>query len=266
MARRLSASGSVGAASQPGAAAVHPTWGPAAVAALPVVLGVVLLGFWLGPSGVRGIHWVPPAPLLPDLSSPATASLQAAGGIPDASQFVAILERPIFSPGRRPPPPVVVPVVVPPPPPPPPDPFEKVRILGVFTGAPGGVIAEIDGKPRRLMRGEAIGAWNLSTVSGSDATFTDGKQSRVLSLVKPKKPNAPGPATYVQGGVVKAPPVVVAPAGAVNSGAAAAASAAGQAPAAAPPGSTAPAAPPPAMPPRAPGLPIPMPDGSLRMP
>lgn len=249
---------------RPATAASPPTWGPAAIIALPVVLGVVLLALWLSPAGrLRGVHWEPPAPLLPDLSSPAIANLQEAGNVADPSQFAAILERPLFSPGRRPPPPVVVPVVVPPPPP---DPLEKVRILGVFAGASGtGAIAEVDGKSRRLMQGDAIGEWNLVGVAGSDVTFRNSGQTRVLSLVKPAKPTTPGPTTYVQGGVIKTPPAApnTSSTSGADAGAAAKAAsrAAGKTPAAAPA-----ASPSPAMPTRAPGLPIPMPDGSLRMP
>lgn len=257
-----------GSAPAAAATAPAPAWGPAAITALPVVLALGLLALWITPTGgLRGVHWEPPAPLLPELSSPAAVNLQEAGKTADAREFQAILDRPIFSPDRRPPPVVTEPTVAAAPPP---DPLEKVRILGVFAGAAGtGVIAQVDGKPHRLMQGEAIGAWNLTGVAGSDVTFRKGGETRVLSLVKPQKPAKPGPATYVQGGVVKQPPVEASGAAAstaagasavpgapgASRGVTAASSAAGQA-----------APPPPAMPARAPGLPIPMPDGSLRMP
>lgn len=263
---RQVASPAAGLGTAPVASGTSPAWGPTVVAVLPAALALVLFALWIGPSGLRGAHWQAPAPLSPDLSVPALSSLQAAGGAGDADAFGAILERPIFSPSRKPPPPVVVAVVVPPPPP---DPLEKVRILGVFSGALGnGVIAEIDGKARRLMVGDAIDPWKLSAVSAANVTFVQGSQTRVLSLVKPQKSQSPGPATYVQGGVVKAPPLVL-PAKAVGGTPAAGGTAAGNANSRAPVAAPTAASPPAtssATSPRAPGLPIPMPDGSLRMP
>ncbi|WP_198970417.1 hypothetical protein [Xylophilus sp. ASV27] len=209
------------------------TAAPRVLVLLPLVLLLVIAALWVGPSGtLRNIHWEPPQALVPDIADGSSSALDASRSI-DPSQFVAILERPLFSPTRKPPPPKIVEKVEPPPPP---DPLDKVRILGVFSSAAGGgAIADQEGKARRILVNDMIGAWTLASIGSRDVTFKRGAETRVLSLVRPK-PAPQGPATFVQGGV---------PRGAM---------------------APAPAAPAPAGgPPRASGLPIPMPDGSFRL-
>ncbi|XAH22994.1 hypothetical protein AAFF27_23865 [Xylophilus sp. GW821-FHT01B05] len=206
---------------------------PRAVVWSPVVLLFVLAALWIGPSGaLRNAQWERPQALMPDISDGSSSALDASRNT-DPSQFVAILERPLFSPTRKPPPPKIVEKTEPPPPP---DPLEKVRILGVFSStAGGGAIADVEGKARRVLVNDMVGAWKLASIGNRDVTFKRGTETRVLSLVR-AKPAPPGPATFVQGGVPRSatvpPPVAPAPA---------------------------------AQPPRAVGLPIPMPDGSFRL-
>lgn len=116
----------------------------------------------------RNIAWVAPKPLLPEVKP--LPVLPAATPAPYAS----ILERPLFAPDRRPPPP--------PAPPPPPDPLADIQLLGLFSGANGGLLARIEGKVRRVKVNETVGAWTLKSVDGRDATFAQGDNSRQLRL------------------------------------------------------------------------------------
>lgn len=137
-----------------------------------------LLFLWVDPSGqVRDFHWSPPNPTPLNISalSPVDEGRTKEG----EGQFIAILERPIFSPIRRQPPPPP-----PPAPPPPPDPFASVQLYGIFAGsADAGIFARIDGKVRRVKLNENIGAWTLKTVDNRDATFERESETRVLKLV-----------------------------------------------------------------------------------
>ena len=161
----------------------------AAVLALAFVLGWM----WVDSKGQpRNVHWQPPEPLKPDFS----------GMIPplpeqkpvDLGRFVATLERPLFSPSRRPPPPPPPPAP-PPPPPPPPDPLATVHLYGVFAGDDGGgIIVRVDGKSRRVRINEKIGAWTLKDLDNRNVTLERGGETRVLKLVH-AQPVAPAPAT-----------------------------------------------------------------------
>ncbi len=165
----------------------------AVVLALVFVLGWM----WVDSKGQpRNVHWQPPEPLKPDFS----------GMIPplpeqkpvDLGRFVATLERPLFSPSRKPPPPPPAPPP-PPPPPPPPDPLATVHLYGVFAGDDGGgIIVRVDGKPRRVPIGEKIGAWTLKEIENRNVTLVRGAETRVLKLVH-ARPVAPAPAVAAEG-------------------------------------------------------------------
>ena len=162
-----------------------------------LVLAFVLGWMWLDGKGQpRNVHWQPPEPLKPDFS----------GMIPplpeqkpvDLSRFVATLERPLFSPSRRPPPPPPPPAP-PPPPPPPPDPLASVHLYGVFAGDDGGgIIVRVDGKPRHVPIGAKIGAWTLKEIESRNVTLVRGAETRVLKLVH-ARPVAPAPAVAAVG-------------------------------------------------------------------
>ena len=153
--------------------------------ALSLVLLLALAWLWFDTDGKpRNVHWQPPSPHKPDF----------AGMIPplpqqdpaDLNRFVATLERPLFSPSRRPPPPPPPPVVAPPPPPP--DPLANIHLFGVFAEdeGTGGIIARIDGKPRRININGNIGAWTLKSIDKRDVTLVKGDETRVLTLVHAK--------------------------------------------------------------------------------
>ena len=81
------------------------------VGAIPVLFAVnlglaaVLVAMWVQPDGtIRDIRWTPPTPVSPNLSG-LLPDLDPARNQSDVGQFLAILERPLFSATRRPPPP-----------------------------------------------------------------------------------------------------------------------------------------------------------------
>ena len=153
--------------------------------ALPllVILNAGLLCFlawvWFTPDGqVRGVRWQSPEPVKVDLQ--ALLPVLPGQGQADTSQFLGMLERPLFSPTRRPPPP-------PPPPkaevPEPVNRFAQAKLTGVFEGAGvGGIIINYEGKDRRVPLNGTLDGWKLQSVSGGQATFEKSGQTRVVSL------------------------------------------------------------------------------------
>lgn len=140
---------------------------------LVILLAGGLAWLWVDEQGQpKNIHWVAPAAMAPDLST--SASTQASANAGDSSLLVAILERPLFAPDRRPPPP--------PAPPPPPDPFADIQLLGIFSGSNAGVLARVEGKVRRVKVGESVGAWSLKSIEGRNVTFAQGEDTRALRL------------------------------------------------------------------------------------
>jgi hypothetical protein len=99
----------------------------------------------------------------------------------DTSQFIAMLDRPLFSSSRRPPPP-------PPPPPPaqaqaPVDNLSTARLSGLFFGdGVGGIIINIAGKHRRVRLNEGVDGWLLKSIQERSVTFARGGESRTLPL------------------------------------------------------------------------------------
>ena len=169
-------------------------WVPRAVLALPAVLLLVFAAMWLRPlGGLRNAHWQPPAPLPPEVEVGASAVLEGARAA-GLSQSGAILERPLFAANRRPAP--VKAAEKADAPPPPPDPLETTRIYGVFAaGGASGIIADLDGKPRRIPVGGALGPWRVVAVAGRDITFTRGAETRVIQL-RQARPGLTGPAAF----------------------------------------------------------------------
>lgn len=142
-----------------------------------VALVCVLIWLWVLPDrSLRNVHWRQPEAIKTDLAK--MLPILPGVGSADTSQFIAMLDRPLFAITRRPPPP-------PPPPqaPPPTDNLSTARLTGVYQGEGGsGVIIFIAGKDRRLRLNEAIEGWMLQNVAGRDVTFARGGQRRVLTL------------------------------------------------------------------------------------
>ena len=159
-----------------------------ALLAVNAALALLLAWLWIDKAGhLRNIHWQPPAPQTSNYAAmvPVLPGLAPA----DTSQFIAMLDRPLFSPTRRPPPP-----------PPPPSPLEQepadnlgtAQLSGLFQGqGDGGAILQIAGKPRRVRLRESVEGWTLSAVRDRSATFTRGGQSRVLQLPRAALTSAP---------------------------------------------------------------------------
>ena len=147
-----------------------------------LALAVLLAWLWIGKDGqLRNTHWEPPRAIKPDFSGPLAGLARARTD--EVGQLVAMADRPLFSPTRRPPPP--------PAPPAPPDALASLQILGVFNGANGaGVVARADGRVRRAAVNERFGDWTLSKIDGRDVTFARGTETRVFSLAAAR--TAPG--------------------------------------------------------------------------
>lgn len=167
------------------------------MALLCLALGVCLGLMWFDDKGqLKNVHWVPPAPVKVDLGRMPTVPENNSA---DVDRFVSILDRPLFSPSRRPAPPPP-----PPAPPPPPDPFASIQLLGVFSGADvaaSGIVARVDGKVRRIRVNEMIGAWVVKSINDRDVTFASGDTTRVIRLVHLKAPLPTTPGTAKVGNV-----------------------------------------------------------------
>lgn len=156
-----------------------------ALVVLSAALVALLLALWFDGQGqLRNVTWHRPAPVKPDFAAmlPSLARQRS----DSVGQFVATLDRPLFSPSRRPPPP--------PPPPaaaPPPDPLANIQLFGVYSGSGGGgIIARVDGKMRRAGINDKIGEWTIKRIADRDVTFVRGGETRVVSLVRGKPPGS----------------------------------------------------------------------------
>jgi len=159
----------------------------ALLAALNVLLVCLLAWLWIDPrGGLREVHWQPPAAIRPDLGG-------ASGTIPrddaDVARFMVILDRPVFSPTRRPPPAKNAASARA-------DPLDAIHLYGSFSGSEGGgVIVRVDGKTRRVKVSEAIGDWNLKEIRSGEVIFARGAETRAVPLVQAKQAaGAPLPA------------------------------------------------------------------------
>jgi hypothetical protein len=149
-----------------------------ALIVMNVLLAIALASLWVGRDGkLRNVRWQEPAAIKPNL--PSVAPALARPGSDSASQFVATLDRPLFSPSRKPPPPVVVAQA------PPPDPLANIQLFGVYGGAGGGgIIARVDGKMRRAKINEKIGDWTIKEVADRNVTFVRGEENRIIRLTR----------------------------------------------------------------------------------
>ena len=184
---------------------------------LAAVLSAFLGWLWVGADGnLRNTAWQAPAPMAPDLGGEAV-HLPAAKS-EDASMFMATLDRPLFSPSRRPAPPA------------PkegdaktaPDPLASLHLYGLYTTEQGssGMLARVDGQVRRIGVNEVLGGWTLHSVREREreVTLTRDGEERVISLAISRPPQ-PG----------KAPAAGAASAASVSAGTVAPSSAAGAA-------------------------------------
>lgn len=162
--------------------------------AVSAVLALVLAWMWFTPSGgLKDVHWEMPRGQKANLDDivPRLGKAQAM----DHSQFLAMLDRPLFSPTRRPPPPK--PVAEAEAPPPPPDYLADAVLSGVYIsedGKTGGVIIKFQGKDKSLpLRGKLDG-WTLSSVADNRVYFTRGTVTKEIALQKGKLQQGYAPA------------------------------------------------------------------------
>ena len=187
-----------------------------ALVALNLALAAGLAYLWLDEQGQpRDLSWKPPAPLVPDTQAHTMA--HAVGSPPDMLALAQVLERPLFSPTRRPPPPPK-----PPAPPPPPDPLANVHIFGIFVGeeeGTGGMLASIGGKVRRVTHADDVSGWKIKAIKEREVTLARGEETRVLRLVQARpaavpRPGAVTPPPRPVAGAAIAPAVPMSPANA----------------------------------------------------
>ncbi|WP_051236194.1 hypothetical protein [Ottowia thiooxydans] len=143
-----------------------------------LLLAIALGLLWAGFGGAN--RWEPPKAQPPNLDDARAALLRPHPE--SAAAFAQIVERPLFTAGRRPPPPPA-PEAAPSAPVVPPIELDKVKMFGTING-PGlrGVLAEVEGKSRFVRSGEQIGEWTLRRVRSNEAVFEKGDEERVVPL------------------------------------------------------------------------------------
>lgn len=144
---------------------------------LNVVLFGILVACWVTPSGaLRGATWAAPAPRLTDFASQLPALPGPAPA--DITAFVGLLERPLFSPTRRPPAatPQDTPAAKA-------DNFSTAKLTGIFNSAgASGLIMHMGDKDMRVQLHQSLDGWTLKSLTDREATFASGGQTRVLQL------------------------------------------------------------------------------------
>ncbi len=157
----------------------------------------LLIWIWVDQEGhVRDVRWQRPGPVRPDISGlqikPPVRASEA------DRQFVATLDRPLFSPTRRPPPPPMAAA-----PSAPVDPLADIQLLGLYgNGEFGGILVRSGGKMKRIQRNQNLGEWTVSEIKGRAVTLTRNGESRVLPLVAARQPGPPVAAVPGAGGAV----------------------------------------------------------------
>jgi len=178
-----------------------------ALAALNIVLALVLAWLWFKPNGeLRNAHWEAPRAqksnfddVVPRLGKPQPM---------DQSQFLAMLDRPLFSSTRRPPPPPPPPPVEAPPPPP--DYLADAVLTGVYIseqGKSGGIIIRFQGKDKSLPLRGVLDGWTLNSVAENRVYFTRNGVTKEITLQKAKLQTGYGPSAETPEMQRSAPPV-----------------------------------------------------------
>lgn len=155
-----------------------------------LALAGILGWLWVTPQGqLRGVRWVPPAPIQPVLTDSIVPSWNA-----DLGSFMAALDRPLFSSTRKPPakPEPAAAVVA--------DTLSDVRVLGLYSsGTAGGAIVRAEGRVRRVRPGDSLGGWTVKEIRPRDLVLARGDEQRTLDVkrgpdVEPDVAGGPGPA------------------------------------------------------------------------
>lgn len=158
------------------------------------LLVLALAWMWFTPGGeLKNAQWSVPRGQKANLDNvvPRLGKAQAM----DQSQFLAMLDRPLFSPSRRPPPPP--PVAAAEAPPPPPDYLADAVLTGVYIGEDGksgGVIIRFNGKDKSLPLQGLLDGWTLSSVADNRVYFTRAGITKEIALQKGKLQQGYAPA------------------------------------------------------------------------
>ena len=99
--------------------------------------------------------------------------------------YRSFVDRPLFSPTRRPPPEPVVEAPEAEPLPEPEDDEPDIRLLGVIS-SPEGAIARIEdrGETHALRQGERYGTFTVVAIAGSSLTLSDGERQFTISIFR----------------------------------------------------------------------------------
>ena len=145
---------------------------------LNVCLAFGLAWLWVDETGqFRPQTWTAPAAMLPSASATVEAAYLTAPANP--IQYMAILDRPLFAPDRRPPP-----ITESPASPPPPDLLATLRVVGLYQAeGASGLLGRVEGKTRRVSLGGVIDGWTLADIQGREAVFKRGTDERRIKLV-----------------------------------------------------------------------------------
>lgn len=143
---------------------------------LAAALGLAYL--WVDQNGqIRNSTWVAPAAIKSAMVA-TTIPAKALGGS-DIANLTAALEKPLFTPDRKPPAVIPVAVVAPPPPP---DPMASVNLVGLLSGEAGGAMVRSEGKVRYINLTQKLGDWTLQSIEERSATFARADETRVIKL------------------------------------------------------------------------------------
>jgi general secretion pathway protein N len=118
-------------------------------------------------------------------------------------QLSSTLERPLFSPSRRPPAPPPPPVAQAPPPPAPPPPPPNLVLFGVVMDGEGARAVVRSGADKKLVRaqiGDEIDGWKVSQIEGRKVVLSlDGRFATFKLFNDDRGKSEPGPASEVPG-------------------------------------------------------------------
>ncbi len=143
---------------------------------LAATLGLAYL--WVDQNGqLRNCTWVVPAPIKSTIVATAIPVTTLTGG--DISSLTAALDKPLFTPDRKPPAVIQVAAIAPPPPP---DPMASVNLVGLLSGNSGGVMVRSEGKVRYINLTQKLGDWTLKSIEERSATFARADETRVIKL------------------------------------------------------------------------------------
>lgn len=141
------------------------------------LLTAVLAALWLAPGPqARWRQWQAPAPQAPQLGDVQAAQLRPNPAA--TANYPGVVQRPLFSPDRRP-----VAAASAAAPAAPPVAIEQVRLQGLVAGPSlTGVMLEEQGKTRFVRVGETVADWKLERVQARAALFSRAGQQRRIEL------------------------------------------------------------------------------------